>query len=612
MENEAETHNELQIVEKVGESNASTDSTTNNSEFESGSKKRKMVKERSIAWRYFNKFTDAEGVKKAKCKYCSEEYVADTKHSDINNLLLHMPKCPTNPYKEEGSQTTLGFQPKDLTGDVSVIPWKFDQETCRRALARMIIKDELPFISVEKDGFRDFVRTFQPLFHITSHTTMTRDCLEIQKGQDLASGIAKCLLEWGVDKVFTLTVNNTSSNDVMVRELSKQFTRWNTNLIEGPLLSSDWDSVRRIVKFLEIFYELTLKVSGTLYITSNVHFLEMCVVDSSLKELMQNEDAFLREIAKNIKEKFDKFENTKGCDTLFNVYTMKNGGNGSCPSSPSSLSSPSSPSSSSLLSKFILDLKKHKKCDGFNSKMELDKYLGEDVEEDHEKFNILGWWKLNSPRFPTLAEMARDVLAISISSVASGSTFSTDGRILDPFRSSLTPRLVQALVCVQDWLRNESTTPVKIEEDLDNLKQLEAGRRASRWARAPIPAFRQSGVATGFVHIAAITKPAQSITSSHPPTLSSSSQPSAAPVVETPASPVLHLIDESSPSDEDLVSRKGRVVDMGNGVTRAVDSPRDDHGSTIAIVESDAILPEMSLSAGVGERSPLPEVGDGI
>ncbi|XP_075099895.1 zinc finger BED domain-containing protein RICESLEEPER 2-like [Nicotiana tabacum] len=238
----------------------------------------------------------------------------------------------------------------------------------------------------------------------------------------------------------------------------------------SPLLSSDWDSVR---------------------------------------QLMQNEDAFLREMTKNMKEKFDKYwgdphkmnkmifiscvldprhkfntlsfalgamfgeiiglkiqEDVKTyMDTLFNVYAMKNGGSGSCPSSLSS---------SSLLSKFMLDLKKHKKCGGVDSKMELDKYLGEDVEEDYKKFNILGWWKLNSLRFPTLTEMARDVLAIPISSVASESAFSTGGRILVPFRSSLTPRLVKALVCVQDWIRNESTTPVKIEEDLDNLEQLEA------------------------------------------------------------------------------------------------------------------------------------------
>ncbi|KAH0730037.1 hypothetical protein KY289_001225 [Solanum tuberosum] len=49
---------------------------------------------------------------------------------------------------------------------------------------------------------------------------------------------------------------------------------------------------------------------------------------------------------------------------------------------------------------------------------------------------------------------------------------STGGHILDSFRSSLTPKLVQALVCRQDWLWSESQ-PISIEEDLDFLEQLE-------------------------------------------------------------------------------------------------------------------------------------------
>ncbi|PHT46096.1 hypothetical protein CQW23_15254 [Capsicum baccatum] len=42
------------------------------------------------------------------------------------------------------------------------------------------------------------------------------------------------------------------------------------------------------------------------------------------------------------------------------------------------------------------------------------------------------------------------------------------------FRSSLTSKLVEALVCLQDWLRSESQ-PISIEEDLDSLEQLEQG-----------------------------------------------------------------------------------------------------------------------------------------
>ncbi|XP_070017040.1 uncharacterized protein [Nicotiana sylvestris] len=82
--------------------------------------------------------------------------------------------------------------------------------------------------------------------------------------------------------------------------------------------------------------------------------------------------------------------------------------------------------------------------------------------------------KKRRKRFPILAEMARDVLVVQVSSVASECAFSTGGRLLDPFRSSLTPKLVQALVCLQDWLRNENLKqPISVEEDLDKIEQLE-------------------------------------------------------------------------------------------------------------------------------------------
>ncbi|KAM3283846.1 hypothetical protein P3S67_022644 [Capsicum chacoense] len=68
--------------------------------------------------------------------------------------------------------------------------------------------------------------------------------------------------------------------------------------------------------------------------------------------------------------------------------------------------------------------------------------------------------------------MVRDVLAIPISSVESECVFSTSGRMMDSFRSLLTPKLVQTLVCIQHWIRSESQ-PVSIEEDIDVLKKLE-------------------------------------------------------------------------------------------------------------------------------------------
>jgi hAT family C-terminal dimerisation region len=49
------------------------------------------------------------------------------------------------------------------------------------------------------------------------------------------------------------------------------------------------------------------------------------------------------------------------------------------------------------------------------------------------------------------------ILAVPISTVASESTFSTSGRILNPVRNSQSNESIEALVCGHDWLRASVT-----------------------------------------------------------------------------------------------------------------------------------------------------------
>jgi hypothetical protein len=96
----------------------------------------------------------------------------------------------------------------------------------------------------------------------------------------------------------------------------------------------------------------------------------------------------------------------------------------------------------------------------------------EDVDTPNENFDILMWWKVNLTKFPILAEVARDVLAIPITTVASESAFSTGGRVIDPYRSSLAQKTVEALVCTQNWLRS---SPISAHESyLPNVKDEES------------------------------------------------------------------------------------------------------------------------------------------
>lgn len=71
------------------------------------------------------------------------------------------------------------------------------------------------------------------------------------------------------------------------------------------------------------------------------------------------------------------------------------------------------------------------------------------------EFNILEWWEKNTAMYPNLSKMARDILAIPVSTVSSESAFSTAGRVVDDHRSRLNPTTIEALVCTQDWFREE-------------------------------------------------------------------------------------------------------------------------------------------------------------
>ena len=84
---------------------------------------------------------------------------------------------------------------------------------------------------------------------------------------------------------------------------------------------------------------------------------------------------------------------------------------------------------------------------------ELERYLTEELFHQKKDFDILGWWEMHGSKYPVLSRIARDVLAIQASTVASESSFSAGGRVISDHRSRLKSEMVEALICLQDWLK---------------------------------------------------------------------------------------------------------------------------------------------------------------
>ncbi|PON52254.1 HAT, C-terminal dimerization domain containing protein [Parasponia andersonii] len=60
----------------------------------------------------------------------------------------------------------------------------------------------------------------------------------------------------------------------------------------------------------------------------------------------------------------------------------------------------------------------------------------------------------------------------SVSTVAPESAFSQSGRNLDPFRSTLAPKIAEALICCKNWL-SSSHQPVVLRQYMDEAESLQ-------------------------------------------------------------------------------------------------------------------------------------------
>ena len=73
-------------------------------------------------------------------------------------------------------------------------------------------------------------------------------------------------------------------------------------------------------------------------------------------------------------------------------------------------------------------------------------------KKKNSKLEVLSWWKEHYNRFLELSLIARNLISIPITTIASESSFSIRKKILTPYRSRLLPENVEAMLCTKSWL----------------------------------------------------------------------------------------------------------------------------------------------------------------
>ncbi|KAK2658690.1 hypothetical protein Ddye_005223 [Dipteronia dyeriana] len=196
-----------------------------------GAKRERPKKGPSNVWLFFTKYGD------------------DSRSEDKRQKVLTM-GTPNN-------NLDCGDEIKNVKSNLVAVG--FDKEACRKACARMIIVDELPFSFVEKDGFKDFCRVACP----------------------------RLLEDDGRYGLYFFEIDARKKRVGLPKE-------------------DDWSNAKVFVQFLHVFYDITLKFNASLSVTSNMFFHELCSIATELITLACSGYFLLCEMAVSMKSKFDK------------------------------------------------------------------------------------------------------------------------------------------------------------------------------------------------------------------------------------------------------------------------------------------------------------------
>lgn len=285
----------------------------------------------SIAWEFFEKFFDDKGLPKAKCKNCDKIYMARD-GGGTSNLIKHSLKCV-------GRGNGSSYPP-------------LDQEKYREKISEVIVKHSYPFTFVEHEGIVDLLCFLHPDVKSISRNTAKSDVLKVYRkekeklksylqlipgkicltsdlwsaintnqymvltahfvnrnwelekkvlsfihcppphnGFKLAEKLISLLKEWGIEKkIFTITLDNASNNDVMVNILKKHLLSGLGLIAEGTyfhvrcgaqtlnlivhdglkVIDGSLDKIRLCVKYIRGSEARKLKFASCLEQLSNV------------------------------------------------------------------------------------------------------------------------------------------------------------------------------------------------------------------------------------------------------------------------------------------------------------------------------------------------------
>ncbi|KAG8478905.1 hypothetical protein CXB51_028764 [Gossypium anomalum] len=264
-------------------------------------------------------------------------------------------------------------------------------------------------------------------------------------GLNILDELVLCLSQWGIDKkIFSITLDNASYNIVLISCLKNRFHVNQAILCDGAFFQ-----VRCCAHILNLIVKAGLELADdvvdhryklnyvqycftTIYGIHALDFIETIL--SKLRLLLDEYSKKSKSTSSSLAENSNVSDEDPVDSSLYqhNVNSVDFGGD----------------FDESDDNKQYLNESNTK-----SEKSQLDIYLEEPELELKSQIDVLDYWSKSSIRYSELSLLVHDLLAIPISTVAFESAFSMGKKVITPLRSSLKPKIVQAVVCLDDWMR---------------------------------------------------------------------------------------------------------------------------------------------------------------
>ncbi|GKC93505.1 zinc finger BED domain-containing protein RICESLEEPER 2-like protein, partial [Tanacetum coccineum] len=380
------------------------DEDVSNEEFQTNKRKQTIVDEqpkvertkKSKAWCEFER-VKKNGITKMKCNHCSS-LLAYPKGGTTTTLNRHLEiHCSSEP----------GLAPAIVNG-------KYDHIKMRESIAHYILMHEHSFSIVEEAGFNFMIKVGIPQWPRLSRTTEKNKCVKVYENQ-------KKKLKDMLKKVDSITL----TTDIWKSKCQK--IGYMVIMDCKTLWNSTYEMLVGAYKFGEVFPKYDERDSDFDSCPLNDDWVKK--VKQVLDGKEDDENQFIQKMVNKMKEKFDKY--WAEVHLLMAIAAVldprvKMWSPGFC--FPKIYNPADAKALIEMVEETLKSLHSEKNEASPTQKSDLDVYFEDGcymcAPENNKNFNILDWWKNHELKYRILSKLAHDILAISITTVASEATFS--------------------------------------------------------------------------------------------------------------------------------------------------------------------------------------------